>query len=80
MATIQQRIYRDRALFKIHSDFIQSAVKGAMGAIDGHLHPLNPADPTRYCMWAWQVLYVGVAGTVCGWDRQLTVWLLLSTS
>ena len=45
--TIQQRMYRDRGLFKVHSDFIQSAVKGAMAAVDGQLHPLNPADPER---------------------------------
>ncbi len=47
MDTIQQRMYRDRGLFKVHSDFIQSAVKGAMAAVDGQLHPLNPADPER---------------------------------
>lgn len=47
MASLQHRVFRDRALFKIHSDFIQAAVRGAKAAIDGQLHPLNPADPDK---------------------------------
>ena len=45
--TLPQRVFKDRALFKVHSDFVHSAVKGAMAAVDGQLHPLNPADPDK---------------------------------
>ena len=47
VASLQHRVFRDRALFKAHSDFVQAAVRGGIAAVDGHLHPLNPAEADR---------------------------------
>lgn len=47
MDTLVQKLVKDRALFKVNSDFVQAAVRGAMAAVDGQLHPLNAADPEK---------------------------------
>ena len=42
-----QKLFKDRTQFKIHTDFLQTAIKGSIAAVDGHLHPLNAADPKK---------------------------------
>lgn len=43
--TMEERIIRDRALFKTHCEFYDFAVKGAKAVVDNGLMPLNPMDP-----------------------------------
>jgi protein TIF31 len=42
--TIQERIIRDRAMYKVHCDFVEAAIDGAMAVISGSVPPLNPLD------------------------------------
>ncbi|KAL0489485.1 clustered mitochondria protein [Acrasis kona] len=43
--TIEEKIIRDRTLFKIHCDFVDAATFGAKAVVDGQLLPVNPIDP-----------------------------------
>lgn len=43
--TMEERIIRDRNLFKIHCDFVDAATKGARAVVDKSLLPINPMDP-----------------------------------
>jgi protein TIF31 len=40
----QERILRDQASFRSHSDFVEAAVKGAMGIVHKTIQPLNPTE------------------------------------
>jgi protein TIF31 len=42
---MEERIIRDRTLFKIHCDFVDAATKGAKSVIEKCLLPINPTDP-----------------------------------
>ncbi|CAK7330747.1 unnamed protein product [Dovyalis caffra] len=44
-STPQERILRDRALYKVTSDFVDAAIKGAIGVISRCIPPINPTDP-----------------------------------
>ncbi|KAL6981662.1 hypothetical protein U1Q18_023287 [Sarracenia purpurea var. burkii] len=46
----QERILRDRALYKVTSDFVDAAINGAIGVISRCIPPINPTDPECFHM------------------------------
>ncbi|KAJ4850623.1 hypothetical protein Tsubulata_022193 [Turnera subulata] len=48
--TPQERILRDRALYKVTSDFVDAAISGAIGVINRCIPPINPTDPECFHM------------------------------
>lgn len=44
------RILRDRALYKVTSDFVDAATSGAVGVISRCIPPINPTDPECFHM------------------------------
>eukprot|EP00667_Euglena_gracilis_P000627 EG_transcript_628 len=46
--TTEEALIRDRTLFKVHSDFVEAAVKGCMAVVNRQLGPINPMDPELY--------------------------------
>ena len=55
--TLPERLIRERAIFKIHSDFVAAAVKGAMAVVDGNVMAINPADEPRTHMFIWNNIF-----------------------
>ncbi|KHN83700.1 Clustered mitochondria -like protein [Toxocara canis] len=55
--TLTERLVRERAIFKIHSDFVSAAVKGAMAVVDGNVMAINPADEPRTHMFIWNNIF-----------------------
>ncbi|CAJ0943056.1 unnamed protein product, partial [Mesorhabditis belari] len=55
--TIQERIIRDRSVFKIHSDFVSAALKGATAVVDGNVVSINPADDPKTHMFLWNDIF-----------------------
>lgn len=43
--TEDQRILRDRTIWKVHSDFVETATKIAVGIVNKEFAPINPMDP-----------------------------------
>ena len=41
---LPERLLRERAIFKVHSDFVSAATRGAMAVIDGNVMAINPVS------------------------------------
>ncbi|TKR64462.1 hypothetical protein L596_024989 [Steinernema carpocapsae] len=55
--TCHERVIRERAIFKIHTDFVAAAVKGAQQVVDGNVVPINPGDDSRTHMYIWNNIF-----------------------
>ncbi|KAF9675620.1 hypothetical protein SADUNF_Sadunf09G0051100 [Salix dunnii] len=60
-STPQERILRDRALYKVTSDFVDAATKGAIGVISRCIPPINPTDPECYHMYVHNNIFFSFA-------------------
>ena len=59
--TIQERIVRDRALFKVNADFVEAAVKGASLIVDKSIPPINPLDNEKSFMYIYNNIFFSYA-------------------
>ncbi|KAJ1373937.1 hypothetical protein KIN20_036498 [Parelaphostrongylus tenuis] len=55
--SLSERLTRDRSVFKIHGDFINAAIKGAIAVIEGNVMAINPADEPRTHMFIWNNIF-----------------------
>ncbi|XP_062872460.1 clustered mitochondria protein homolog isoform X2 [Trichomycterus rosablanca] len=54
---LPERLLRERAVFKVHSDFAAAATRGAMAVIDGNVMAINPGEETRMQMFIWNNIF-----------------------
>ncbi|XP_031550707.1 clustered mitochondria protein homolog [Actinia tenebrosa] len=59
--TMQQRLLRERAIFKITSDFVAAATKGAMTVVDGNVMAINPGEEEKKRMFLWNNIFFSFA-------------------
>lgn len=59
--SLQQRLLRDRAMFKITSDFVMAATRGAMSVVDGNVLSINPGDDEKSRMYIWNNIFFSLA-------------------
>nr|XP_029116585.1 clustered mitochondria protein isoform X2 [Elaeis guineensis] len=59
--TPQERILRDRALYKVTCDFVDAAIKGAIGVINRCIPPINPTDPECFHMYVHNNIFFSFA-------------------
>nr|XP_011462553.1 PREDICTED: clustered mitochondria protein [Fragaria vesca subsp. vesca] len=59
--TPQERILRDRALYKVTSDFVDAAISGATGVISRCIPPINPTDPECFHMYVHNNIFFSFA-------------------
>lgn len=57
----QESILRDRALYKVTSDFVDSAINGAIGVISRCIPPINPTDPECFHMYVHNNIFFSFA-------------------
>nr|VDD11346.1 unnamed protein product [Brassica rapa] len=55
------RILRDRALYKVSSDFVDAALNGAIGVISRCIPPINPTDPECLHMYVHNNIFFSFA-------------------
>lgn len=55
--TLQERLMRERAIFKVHSDFVGAATRGAMAVIDGNVMAINPGEDAKMQMFIWNNIF-----------------------
>ncbi|CAI9103152.1 OLC1v1001598C1 [Oldenlandia corymbosa var. corymbosa] len=60
-STAQERILRDRALYKVTSDFVDAAINGAIGVISRCIPPINPTDPECFHMYVHNNIFFSFA-------------------
>lgn len=58
---LQDRIMRDRALYKVNCDFVEAATKGAKAVINRCIPPINPTDPDRFHMYVHNNIFFSFA-------------------
>ncbi|OQV21690.1 Clustered mitochondria protein-like protein [Hypsibius exemplaris] len=56
-STGQEINQRERSLMRTQFDFIQMAVRGAKGVVDGSISPINPADDYRSQLFIWNNIF-----------------------
>ncbi|KAH9621361.1 hypothetical protein KSS87_005683 [Heliosperma pusillum] len=59
--TPQERILRNRALYKVTSDFVEAAMNGAVGVINRCIPPINPTDPECFHMYVHNNIFFSFA-------------------
>jgi hypothetical protein len=52
-----ERLLRERAIFKVHSDFVSAATRGAMAVIDGNVMAINPGEDPKMQMFIWNNIF-----------------------
>ncbi|KAK3085037.1 hypothetical protein FSP39_023311 [Pinctada imbricata] len=55
--TLPERLIRERAIFKVHSDFVGAATRGAMAVIDGNVMAINPGEEAKMQMFIWNNIF-----------------------
>ncbi len=55
--TLPERLLRERAIFKVHSDFVAAASRGAIAVIDGNVMAINPGEETKMQMFIWNNIF-----------------------
>ncbi|WAR03982.1 CLU-like protein [Mya arenaria] len=55
--TLPERLIRERAIFKVHSDFVAAASRGAQAVIDGNVMAINPGDEAKNQMYIWNNIF-----------------------
>ncbi|XP_063967453.1 clustered mitochondria protein homolog [Lytechinus pictus] len=54
---LPERLLRERAIFKVHSDFVAAATRGAMAVIDGNVMAINPGEDSKMQMFIWNNIF-----------------------
>lgn len=52
---------RDRALYRVVSEFIEASVRGAKAVVGRCLPPINPTDPERFHMYVHNSIFFSLA-------------------
>jgi len=55
--TLPDRLVRERAMFKVHSDFVSAATRGAVLCVDGNVMAINPGDAKNMRMYIWNNIF-----------------------
>ncbi|KAI8821824.1 clustered mitochondria-domain-containing protein [Fimicolochytrium jonesii] len=58
--TPHEKVHRDQALYRIHSEFIEAASRGAVAVLTGNAIPLNPQEPTATQMFLHNNIFYSV--------------------
>mmetsp|Transcript_2830 Transcript_2830/g.8459 ORF Transcript_2830/g.8459 Transcript_2830/m.8459 type:complete len:1154 (-) Transcript_2830:1358-4819(-) len=64
--TEADRLIRDRALYKLHTDYVAAATRGAQAAVLGNIPPVNPIDSPESHMFVWNNMFLSFASNARG--------------
>jgi len=69
--TLPERLLRERAIFKVHSDFVSAATRGAIAVVDGNVMAINPGEETKMQMFIWNSIFFSLGFDVRDHYREL---------
>src|SRR5436305_1482596 len=52
---------RDRTIYRVYSDFVDAATKGAVAIIHGSIPPINPMDPKKSFVYIYNNIFFSYA-------------------
>ncbi|XP_029957381.1 clustered mitochondria protein homolog [Salarias fasciatus] len=70
-ASLQERLHRERSIFKTNSDFVAAATRGAVAVVDGNVMPLNPGESPHMQMFMWNNIFFSLGFDVSEHYRPL---------
>ena len=56
-----QRIQKERAVYKVYSDFLEAASAGAQAIIEGKLSSMNPNEPLKQQVYVYNSIFFSYA-------------------
>ncbi|XP_076025104.1 clustered mitochondria protein homolog [Genypterus blacodes] len=68
---LQERLHRERSVFKTNSDFVAAATRGAVAVVDGNVMALNPAEPPQMQMFIWNNIFFSLGFDISDHYRPL---------
>uniref|UniRef100_UPI003AAB6D90 clustered mitochondria protein homolog n=1 Tax=Centroberyx gerrardi TaxID=166262 RepID=UPI003AAB6D90 len=68
---LQERLHRERNMFKTNSDFVGAATRGAVAVVDGNVMALNPGEEPRMQMFIWNSLFFSLGFDISDHYRPL---------
>ncbi|XP_074529061.1 clustered mitochondria protein homolog [Halichoeres trimaculatus] len=70
-SSLEERLHRERCMFKTNCDFVAAATQGAVAVIDGNVMPLNPGEPPHMQMFIWNNLFFSLGFDISDHYRPL---------
>jgi len=55
--TLPERLLRERAMYKVHSDFVAASTRGAILCVDGNVMAINPGEAKNMRMYIWNNIF-----------------------
>jgi protein TIF31 len=56
-SSVNERLVRERAVFKSYSDFVAAATRAAMAVVNGNIMPINPGEDMHQQMYIWNNMF-----------------------
>ncbi|CAL8265646.1 unnamed protein product [Merluccius merluccius] len=69
--SLQERLHRERNIFKTNSDFVYAATQGAIAVVDGNVMAINPGEEPRKQMFIWNNLFFSLGLDIADHYRPL---------
>ncbi|KAI3373788.1 hypothetical protein L3Q82_022368 [Scortum barcoo] len=69
--SLQERLHRERSIFKTNCDFVAAATRGAVAVIDGNVMPLNPGEAPHLQMFIWNNIFFSLGFDISDHYRPL---------
>ncbi|CAF3605331.1 unnamed protein product [Rotaria sp. Silwood1] len=54
---LPERLIRERAMFKVHTDFVSAAIRGCQAVVDGNIMAINPGEESKVHMYIWNNMF-----------------------
>ncbi|CAL8280497.1 unnamed protein product [Arctogadus glacialis] len=70
-SSLQERLHRERNIFKTNSDFVNAATQGAIAVVDGNVMAINPGEEPRKQMFIWNNLFFSLGLDTADYYRPL---------
>ncbi|RNA07911.1 clustered mitochondria -like protein [Brachionus plicatilis] len=55
--SLPERLVRERAMFKVHSDFVNAATRGAIAVVESNIMAINPGEDSKIQMFIWNNMF-----------------------
>ncbi|CAO3629987.1 unnamed protein product [Cunninghamella echinulata] len=68
---LQERVFRERLITKVQSEFTEAAVHGAIAVVNGSVVPLNPLEPEESHMYVYNNIFFSKGNDGRGTFEQL---------
>jgi len=55
---LPEKLIRERAMFKVHSDFVNAATRGAIAVVESNIMAINPGEDAKYAINIFIIIFI----------------------